>query len=193
MSKMSKIYRYNFSNEMMINIHSFSKIHEYDDRKTFKESWKTWIEENEESIIEEVTRLNRLGNDKSRENIIESMYFSARYYHRKKKYNKKSSPFVSAVKSVIISEGVDVVENVGASEKKNIYIQKNTLYEMDKFISENENIKPSDSYIMFCERFKELLNEEIENIKKEGKMEMKDITNKLKKTYKNRYYIFSKK
>ena len=54
------IFRYKFTEEFMIELYNFSKIHQYDDRKTFKDSWNTWVEENEDVIQSEINRLTNL-------------------------------------------------------------------------------------------------------------------------------------
>ena len=41
----SPTYRYKFSTEVMNEITAFSKIHQYDDRQTYKEAWNKWKEE----------------------------------------------------------------------------------------------------------------------------------------------------
>jgi hypothetical protein len=46
----SQIYRFKFSKEFMEELHNFSKIHQYDERKDFKEAWKIWIEDNNDII-----------------------------------------------------------------------------------------------------------------------------------------------
>ena len=48
------IYRYQFTDEFMEILSHFSKIHQYDDRKDFKEAWTIWSEENEEEIHKEI-------------------------------------------------------------------------------------------------------------------------------------------
>ena len=47
MSNESKIFRFNLSDDIMQRITQFAKIHQYDDRKNYKEAWNTWIEDNE--------------------------------------------------------------------------------------------------------------------------------------------------
>jgi hypothetical protein len=44
--KLPTIYRFKFTEEFMEYLHNFSKIHQYDERKDFKEAWNIWIETN---------------------------------------------------------------------------------------------------------------------------------------------------
>ena len=84
-----QIYRYKFSEPFMIELHNFSKIHQYDDRKEFKSAWVTWAEENAELIEEETRRLQDLNYNGD---INDKMFRSARYYFRKKSSEKKEQP-----------------------------------------------------------------------------------------------------
>ena len=58
---MTAIYRFKLSNDITEMVTSFAKIHQYDDRKTYKESWLDWCNENNEEINREVRRLTDLG------------------------------------------------------------------------------------------------------------------------------------
>ena len=116
------IYRYKFTNEFTEELFKFSKIHQYDHRKDFKEAWEIWMDKNEELIDGEVRRLTNLGYDGD---IIDKMFKSARYYFRKKSTEKK------------------------APVKRRIYVgsQKDLLDAMDEHIKSNinsEDFKPSD-------------------------------------------------
>jgi hypothetical protein len=76
------IFRFKFTEAFMEDLYKFSKIHQYDHRKDFKEAWTIWIEENNDIIDEEVERLLALGYDGD---ILDKMFKSARYYFRKKR------------------------------------------------------------------------------------------------------------
>ena len=84
---MVKIYRFNFQQEFIDELYKFSKIHQYDDRKDFKEAWEIWLETNDDLVNEETERITILGY---RGNILSKMYKSARYYFRKKSTEKKA-------------------------------------------------------------------------------------------------------
>ena len=40
------IYRYKFTDDFTSELFKFSKIHQYDHRKDFKEAWEIWMEDN---------------------------------------------------------------------------------------------------------------------------------------------------
>lgn len=165
------IYRFKFTEDFMIELHNFSKIHQYDDRKAFKEAWVIWAEENSDLIDAEVTRLNNIGYQG---NVLDKMFKSARYYFRKKSTEKK--------------EPCDRKEYVG--------VKKEFLEVMDSHIRRNmKNVdyKPSNGFTIFCKENIELLKDEIAILCNLGYTDSNDIRNKIKKTYKNRYFILINK
>ena len=165
------IFRYKFSNDFTEPLYQFSKIHQYDHRKDFKEAWKIWIEENEDLVNKEVRRLIELSY---KGDILDKMFKSARYYFRKKSTEKKDP------------------------KKRRVYvgIQSELLAAMDKHISsnkKNEAYKPSNGFDDFCKQYIELLKVEVTNLCKSGIKDSEEIKNKIKKTYKNRYFMSTSK
>jgi hypothetical protein len=148
----------------------FSKIHQYDDRSTFKDAWKNWIEENNDEVCQEIRRLDHLGYEGD---ILDKMFKSARYYFRKKSTTKKAP-----------------------KERRNyVSCHKTILDAMDSHIEmgiKNDNYKPSEGFDVFCFEHVELLKEEIPRLMKENIIDKHEIVAKIKKTYKNRYFIISK-
>ena len=53
----STIYRYKFTEDFMNELFNFSKIHQYDDRKDFKEAWELWLVDNEDILSEAVLKI----------------------------------------------------------------------------------------------------------------------------------------
>ena len=81
------IYRYKFTEELTAELFKFSKIHQYDHRKDFKEAWAIWLENNEYLVETEIRRLKNFGYIGD---IRDKMFKSARYYLRKKSTEKKA-------------------------------------------------------------------------------------------------------
>jgi hypothetical protein len=166
-----KIYRYKFSDGFIEELYKFSKIHQYDKRKDFKDAWELWLDTNSTLILEESTRLSDLGYDGD---ILNKMFTSARYYFRKKGTEKKE-PRIRCT-------------YVG--------IQKELLDAMDNHITLNLNkssYKPSTGFVEFCKEHIELLKQEIELLIKFNVVSPDEIKNKVKKTYKNRYFMIINK
>ena len=165
------IFRYKFVDEFTSELYKFSKIHQYDHRKDFKEAWKIWTEDNSEIVDEEVNRLTLLGYEGD---ILDKMFKSARYYFRKKSVGKKEP------------------------QKRRVYVgvNKTLLESIDEHIKQNINnihYKPSDGFNHFCEENIHVLKEEINSLIKSGLTDSTEIKNKIKKTYKNRYFLLINK
>lgn len=167
----TQIYRFKFTELFMDELHNFSKIHQYDDRKDFKEAWNIWIEDNEDIIEEETNRLEDLGYEGD---VLDKMFKSARYYFRKKSTEKKQP-----------------------KQRRNyINVSHNLLSAMDAHIEENiynVDYQPKTGFSEFCEEYDELLKETIKGILDKGINDSELIQNKIKKTYKNRYFIITNK
>ena len=98
------------------------------------------------------------------------MFKSARYYFRKKSTEKKEP------------------------QKRRMYIgvEKELLEAMDKHILQNvknKEYKPSDGFSIFCKENIEILQEEVNRLCKCGLTNHIEIKDKIKKTYKNRYFM----
>lgn len=161
------IYRYKFTQEFMDQLFQFSKVHQYDDRHSFKEAWTQWTEENNnlvESEIRRLTNLDYIGN------IEEKMFKSARYYYRKKGTEK----------------------NAPIDRRPYVCSQRDLLTAMDEHIKENL-CKPSDGFSDFCQNHTDLLKTEIDHMVKIGFRNSDEIKQKIKKTYKNRYFLITNK
>ena len=165
------IYRYKFTNEFTDELFKFSKIHQYDDRKDFKEFWKLWMEDNDDIINKEVKRLFDLGY---KGDIIDKMFKSARYYFRKKSSEKKEP----------------------TKRRGYVVTDKKLIQEIDVHIKLHVNLgnfKPSDGFEEFCKENVELLKEQVIMIYKSGITNSEEIKAKIKKTYKNRCFLIINK
>lgn len=76
-------YRHEFSKEFMAELSRFSKVHQYDDRYTYKTEWKKWTEQENiaHAIDMEKRRLEQNGYKGDTE---DKMFKAARYYFKKK-------------------------------------------------------------------------------------------------------------
>lgn len=169
------IFRFKFTDDVASSIIEFAKIHQYDDRKTYKEMWKQWCEDNEDMISREITRLNNLGYDGD---VNDKMFKAGRYYFRKKDLSENKTP---QPRRSYISMSGDILTAMDAHIKQ--FIQQ-------------DNFTPATAYDDFCEENKNMLLEEIKRIftsyNKTTELKKDDVSNKIKKTYKNRYFIISR-
>lgn len=167
----SKVYRFKFAVPVVDEISKFSQLHRDEDRIVFKEAWKEWIAENEELIGNEKQRLAGLNYTGD---VEDKMFKSARYYFRKKSTVKKAP----------------------VERRTYVPVDKEILQTVDRHIENNrfsEEYSPAKGYDQFCSDNKEILEGWIETLHNQDKFDLKEIQDKIKKTYKNRYYVLKKK
>ena len=163
------IYRFKFTEDFMEELYKFSKIHQYDERKDFKEAWTIWNEENQDIIDEETIRINNLGYNGD---VNDKMFKSARYYFRKKSTEK----------------------NTPKQRRQYISVTRELLDAMDYHIKVNifnVDYQPKTGFISFCKANEIILKESISKIFEQGIADSEIIEDKIKKTYKNRYFIMT--
>ena len=163
------IYRYKFSKEFTENLYNFSKINKGQDKDLFKENWNRWKSSNDNLIACEVERLKGIGCDGD---IEEKMFRSSRYYFTKKKE-----------------------ANEPKKRRKYVSLDRDFIEMIDSHISDNiaELKSPKVLFKDFCEKNKEVITQEIDRMFEDDDFNRDDGTNKIKKTYKNRCYLFSTK
>ena len=173
-----KTHRFEFSKEIENDLREFSRIHKYDERKQFKESWQEWIniESNKQTIQNESHRLLNMGY---KGDAVKKMFTSIRYYYMKKKPdnkdNKKQYRKIYTSLSPIILELIDnhIINQIKQKSENNIC-----------------NFIPSIAYLEFCKEYQYELLDEIKILK--DVLDDEEIINKFKKTYKNRYQNIKK-
>jgi hypothetical protein len=167
----TNIYRYKFEQSIISEIYNFAKIHELDERYEFKEAWNNWVFKNNTIISQETQRLIDLGYEGD---VVDKMFKSARYYFRKKNPIKKEP----------------------VKRRNYIGLQKELLESMDKHIinnAKNEDYKPSNGFDNFCKENLDLLKIEVNKLISYNITDATEIKNKIKKTYKNRYFMIINK
>ena len=170
-----QIYRYQLGEELNQELSRFAKNHEYDHRKDFKQAWIKWREENDELFQLEIKKNEELGYQGD---IEDKIFKSARYYFRKK--------HIATEKKAL---GTPEEEEKEKTTNSYINVNKELLETMDEYLKKNIKLKPAKSFTNFCDENQETIEKEIEflynvkNIKTD-----KEIKEKIKKTYKNRYY-----
>lgn len=185
-------FRHTFSQEMVAELEKFSKTHLNTERKEMKEKWQEWIKEERiaAQIAREKDRMEKEGYTGSMDDILYKMYFSVRYYFQKK-INKDD---------IIIEEEEEYEEEekTGIFNKKRYRFSSEFLKYTDDYIkTQNLEKSPIDNFMEFMNISKSVLLEEIIKIKsyyelKEiDKAASEEIFNKIKKTYRNRYYKIS--
>ena len=175
----TSILRFNFTEEVMDIITEFSKIHQFDDRHTYRENWDKFFEENKFILLKEIDRLLESGYDGD---VKDKMYKAGRYYFSKKNIKKE-----------------DIKKEGGSRDmqQKRTYISmdKKLIEYMDKHIVDGVNMAdiytPAIGYNEFCKLYEDLLSIEKRRLQLEFNIDDDKIGDKFKKTYKNRYFILT--
>jgi hypothetical protein len=215
-TQQKKTFRFEFASEIMELIERFAIVHQYDERKNYKEQWNNWYNENKEDMEREIERMNEIGYVGD---VKDKMFKAGRYYFRKKNIKSKEEtiePQAQAQGAQAQAQGAQAqaqgaqaqahgkainteVTPTGVNEKKRrnyITMLEATLTAMDDHIktslAKEAEFKPSDGYSEFCEKNVLVLRTEIQRMVVDNIMDKKDIAEKIKKTYKNRYYMITK-
>lgn len=169
----SKIFRYKLSDDIMLNITQFAKIHQLDDRHSYKEAWNRWLSDHQDSVEREVSRLEQIGYAGD---VIDKMFKAGRYYFREKNDSKPTTTAVPAEKN----------------KRDYIVMSSEMIQAMDTHligIVNQTNFKPALAYDQFCEQHIDLLRKEIGRLVTDyNTITGKKMADKFKKTYKNRYF-----
>ena len=170
------IYRFKLSDDIVEELSYFSKLHQFDSRNLFKEAWKLWIEEKKEEIMRETNRLKGLGY---KGDVINKLYISSRYYY-KKRPSKNSND--------------DESKKTQKPRNKYVGCTLDMITLMDEFLKQNFHYSPKNGFDNFIEEKKDnsVYVEQIQELENVHNFSKDDIMYKLKKTYKNRYYLYNK-
>ena len=185
MSKTNKqIYRYSLGEELNNELSRFAKNHQYDHRKDFKQAWIQWREEKDELFQIEIKKHQSLGYQGD---IEDKIFKSARYYFRKKtdKSTEKKAPEPNPEKE----KDPESESKLEKTTNHYVTVNKELLEIMDEYLKKHSQLKPAVSFMNFCNENREILKKEVEflyNIK--NIKTAKAMKEKIKKTYKNRYY-----
>jgi hypothetical protein len=178
--------RFLFSEQVTELLTEFSKIHQYDERKDYKEAWAEWIQDPDvkPELDLEVERLQKQGFDGD---VLDKMFKSVRYYYRKK-HSKNLDDDSENVEGRSPRTYDTLPNNVLEKIDHHIKTQIKTHISIDDAIIKSA-IKPATCFDNFCNENKPLVLELLEN--NSGNITnnvVKQLIAKLKKSYKNRYY-----
>ena len=177
-------YRFDFTPSFASCLAEFAAIYKTADRKTFQFEWSNWCENVE--IKEQIAREVKIMEDNGFQgDVLDKMYKSARYYHRKPKpvENKSTNrQHTNRFTRAFLDCVDDHIEG---------YIQKQS----DEMVHNNNKIPLSQtaSFEQFCRTHQDEIYTELLEIKEErGYLDAATITEKMKKAYKTRFYTKKK-
>lgn len=200
-------HRLDFSTNCLEQLEEFSRVHRYDDRKIFKEAWTQWIQQKDiQNMIDEeysfAQNTQILDQPLSKKTLLDKMFKSVRYYHRKKWLQNTCQNMSEDTEKDIVDQ-----EDATSKSPKQKGFSKEFLAMIDQSIQdqiqEQTNIqackeKQRDHIITltqkelfdgFCETYKkEILQECLSQKEINGPNTLDTIIPRLRKTVKNRYY-----
>lgn len=192
------VFRFKFSNDVVDALTYFANVHKHDARVDYKEAWTTWVNENQDMISRETERLSRIGFDGD---LIDRMYKSARYYYR-----NKSTETVKPVERRQYTGVGNEMLNIMDTQIKTYFMLFEEMENQDDDVVKDkakedatEDVEkpkktPANGYILFHQQHESEIQEVVEKLCGIGSgMSAEDVEMKLKKTYKNRYYRYSRK
>jgi len=177
----TRVLRFEFSDALTDHLAAFAQMHQYDDRKTYKEAWAKWMANDEIATLfnADAARLKCLGYNGD---VADKLYKSGRYYFRGKKgqENKRQDS----------ANG----ENDASRSRKYIMLGRELLAAMDEHIERglrHNDYTPAKGFAEFCQLGVASYHIEVARLS-EVMSSGEDVSDKLKKTYKNRYFMMSK-
>jgi hypothetical protein len=127
-------FRYTFSQPFADELCDFAKLHRFEDRDSFKESWSTWVADNKEMIEEETYRLYE---NHYRGDVLQKMFKSAKYYF----CHKRMTPVMPVKRKTYDSA------------------DKSLLQLMDAHIMDTHTCPPKQGFLQFCELYSKDAND----------------------------------
>lgn len=159
------VFRFKLNQDVVDAVMRFAKLHQYNDRHEYKDAWKEWCTENREMLDAEAKRLEAIGYEGD---VYDKLFKSGRYYFRTKSLEK----------------------TVPAERRKYVGLGRGILRAMDDFIVNvaGSGLSPADAFTSFCEQQSRTLMTEIVTLLNDNELTDDEVKEKLKKTFKNRYF-----
>jgi len=164
-------HRYLFSHNIVECLIEFAILHQHDDKKTFKSHWNEWIIEKKELIEQEKQEYIELGFEGSPDEIENRLYTSCRYYYLKQIVKNNNTTTITKIRKPyekLPKEKLTEIDNFIREEIGN------ELYIINKNDKTINTISPSLCFQNYLDYYGF------------------DETDKLKKTFKNRFYVIRK-
>jgi len=181
------IQRFKYSDMMTTLLVGFAEIHRHDSRKDFRSFWDEFIKSNLNAFEREVTLLEERG---FKSDPYNAMYKSARFYYRKFYDGSGKKKNCKKIKNNPYSKfPTELIKLIDTAIEKYISINLKQV-STSNYICD---ITPASCYSEFCGDYEDDLYIHIHEYIRQ-RQSMGDnissslISNKLKKTFKNRFY-----
>ena len=197
-SRRARVLRFEFSNDIIEHLAAFVQIHQYDDRKTYKTAWAEWMANDEIATIfnADAARLKSLGYTGD---VADKLYKSGRYYFRTREPTVPHTPPSGATSTPNDANGGRRGSGNQGSPRRYVLLSRELLSAMDEHIErglrQQTDFTPAKGFADFAlgadgtdvgSYRSEVAR--LSEIMPTGEA----VGDKIKKTYKNRYFIIAK-
>jgi hypothetical protein len=186
-----RVLRFEFSAALIEHVTAFAEVHRYDDRKTYKEAWTAWLANDEIAAMlkSEVTRLTDLGY---KGDVADKLFKSGRYYFRTREPTVPSTQRLGTT-SRALAPHTTPSQRLGRAY---VLLNRNLLDAMDDHIDcglrrDAHGYTPASGFAEFCKLNINYYSSEVARLS-EIMPTGEAVHDKLKKTYKNRYFMMTK-
>ena len=207
-----KTFRHEFGKAFIEQLSQFSKVHQYDDRHRYKSEWTKWTQQ--EEIVQAIeTERRRLHENGYTGDVNDKMFKAGRYYFRKKTVATADETAADTAAVVVSSREEEEEEKKHQQQSRRPYItmSKDAIRLMDVHIRDKHTkaatdeavkFKPSSCYDDFYQtnmssiemttEIEKIIEKYQKTIQSEATPDQitTEIIDKIKKTYKNRYYKY---
>jgi hypothetical protein len=198
-----RVLRFEFSGALVEHVTAFANLHQYDDRKMYKEAWTAWLAHDEIATLlaNEVTRLSALGY---MGDVADKLFKSGRYYFRQKtcgfpNLSLHAEPLCPnlSLQPVGVRGAQRHGRAVGTSApRKYVLLNHQLLDAMDDHIDcglrrDAYAYTPASGFAEFCKLNINSYSSEVARLS-EIMPTGEAVHDKIKKTYKNRYFMMTK-
>jgi hypothetical protein len=187
----ARVLRHEFSSALTEHLAAFANLHKYDDRTTYKEAWMAWLAHDEIAALltTDVARLSGLGY---KGDVLDKLYKSGRYYFRGKNAEKANAEKANAEKANAEKANAD-------KARKYVLLNHALLDAMDDHIERGLQhdgaYTPARGFADFCNMHanNDIMQAEVASLSERLSSGEEAVHAKLKKTYKNRYFMLMNK
>jgi hypothetical protein len=170
-------FRFVFSENLKKELELFATEVATNTRQEIKSAWNKWVETHYELIVLETARLEKEGFMGGECELVDKLFFSVKYYHIKRilqtlSVHKKEDPLqkeqkIKISKSIILDIDAHIAAAVGAATAATLP-------------------PPNDCFLEFMIHYKENVYNELLRLHTKAPPNL--IFDKIKKSFRNRYY-----
>lgn len=188
-------YNVRFSSNIVMKLKKFAYENMDENKKTFKDLWNNWVDDNENMLHKEYKNITKKGYKKTYDDMLQKMFKSVKYHYVKDMKSKKDSDEYND-----IDDDSDSSSKIFKRRKEKkprstyIHISKEFTYDVIEHISEisDEITKPGKCFVDFAENYSDSLRNEANRIKEEYNLSMDEIGDRIIKAYKTRLIKYRK-